>query len=260
MKGGDIMAKTKKRPDHEEIHLPKGFESLAQDSWGTRMTGWIRRNFSSVILPIIALIVLGGGIYLYSQQRQPTPVPDQLAGINLHDDSSEATETPAEDTDATEATETTDEPEMTDSSTDEEPDQVAVTDTETESTHSPAGEAPSDPMFGQGGPTFDIEQSDRSYLLTANSGEGITHLARRALLKYVDDRDVQATLTDEHAVYIEDFVQNAKGDFWLDLGQQLTIELELIQDGIDASQSLSDAQLSNLTQFSSLVSSLNYSS
>lgn len=242
------MAKTKKRPDHEEIHLPKGFESLAQDSWGTRMTGWIRRNFSSVILPIIALIVLGGGIYLYSQQRQPTPVPDQLAGVTLHDNSEEATETPAEDLSAEQAGT----PEVTDT---DEPTEVAVEET----ANPPAGGAPSEPVFGQGGPTFDIEESDRSYLLTANSGEGITHLARRALHKYVDSRDVQATITNEHAVYIEDFMQNSKGTDGLQLGQQMTFGLELIQDGIDASQTLTDSQLSNLTQFSNLVPSLNYS-
>ena len=34
-----------------------------------KMKGWINRYGSSVILPIIALLILAGGIYLYASQR-----------------------------------------------------------------------------------------------------------------------------------------------------------------------------------------------
>ena len=227
------MAK-KTGPDHEEIHLPKGFESIEGDGTGSKLAGWIRRNFSSVILPIIALIVLGGGIYLYSQQRQPTSIPDQLAGTVDETSLNGSADEPTGSADTSEGSEN--------------PSTITQT----------PSEAPGERQIAQGGPTFDIQEQPTGFNLTATAGEGITHLARRALRHYVDTHTVSAKITNEHAIYIEDYLQNRTGSYELQLGEQISFSFDLLEEGINMSQNLSSSQLNNLEQYSQLVPSLDY--
>ncbi|GEM_PF-2051240 len=96
------------------------------------------------------------------------------------------------------------------------------------------------------------------YLETAAKGEGLTHLARRALRSYLKDHPSSFHLTPEHKVYIEDYLAKKKGGGWLRLGQKVEFSQDLIKEAIEMSEQLTPSQLENLKQYSQLVPTLNY--
>jgi hypothetical protein len=103
-----------------------------------------------------------------------------------------------------------------------------------------------------------ILPEEKTYTETAQWGEGITHLARRALRNYLSEKPQNFEVTPEHKIYIEDYIAKKLGGGWLTLGEKMEISGKLLQEAIDASSSLTPEQLQNLTQFSQLVPSLSY--
>lgn len=101
-----------------------------------------------------------------------------------------------------------------------------------------------------------LPQVTKTYEETAQSGEGITHLARRVLKTYLEEKGSDLNLTPEHKIYIEDYIQKKTGDGWLMLGETLTFSEELIVEAIQKSQQLTSDQLENLEQYSVLVANL----
>jgi len=99
-------------------------------------------------------------------------------------------------------------------------------------------------------------QEEKKYLETAQTGEGITHLARRALGKYLQEKPQDFEITPEHKIYIEDYLAKSMGDRWLNLGEKVEFSEPLIKEAIGKAKDLTPAQLQNLTQFSRLVSSI----
>jgi predicted transcriptional regulator len=95
------------------------------------------------------------------------------------------------------------------------------------------------------------------YEEVAEPGEGITHLARKALKEYLKEKG-GPNLTPEHKIFIEDYLQKKTGDYWLQVGQKLTFSEELIKEAIEKAQTLTQEQLQNLTQYAQLVPELNY--
>jgi len=95
----------------------------------------------------------------------------------------------------------------------------------------------------------------KDYEETAEKGEGITHLARKALKQYLEEKNVNFSLTSEHKVYIEDYLQNKTGDYQLKLGQKVGFSEDLMTEAINSSQKLSSKQLESLRQYSVQVSS-----
>ena len=95
-----------------------------------------------------------------------------------------------------------------------------------------------------------------AYEQTAQDGEGITHLARRAVKDYLDRTGQGADLTAEHKVYIEDYLQKNTGEQWLGLGEKVSFSEDLIREAVENSRQLTQEQLANLQQYSAQVSSL----
>ncbi|KKU82378.1 MAG: hypothetical protein UY09_C0016G0010 [Parcubacteria group bacterium GW2011_GWA2_47_8] len=183
---------------------------------------WLRENFASIVLPILAIIVLVGGLYLYTTSKETTTTePDGNETAQVSD----ATNTVTEGT--TEAA--TEEKQTAPTTTDDGTDRVT------------------------------ISRTSGSITVTAQRGDGVTHLARRALAEYLKNQASAATLSSEHKIYIEDYMQNRTGSQGLHIGDQLTFSNSLIQDGITAAHTLTNGQLDNLTQYVQLVPSLSVS-
>lgn len=98
----------------------------------------------------------------------------------------------------------------------------------------------------------------QSYLETAESGEGITHLARKALKTYLQTNPQSFQITAEHKVYIEDYIAKKLGGNLLQLGEKMEFSPQLLQEALGQAQNLTPAQLQNLTQYSQLIFGLNY--
>lgn len=91
---------------------------------------------------------------------------------------------------------------------------------------------------------------DGNYKMKASVGDGLTHLARRALRNHLEEFDA-SDLTAEHAVYIEDYVQKnlSHPTGWLQLDEVVEIPEDLINEAIQSSYNLTDYQLENLSQY-----------
>lgn len=180
-----------------------------------RVINWIKENFSTIILPLIAIVLLAFGIYFYS--TSPVKPPQTLI--------------PAQTT-----TEKKEQPKET--QTQPKSDETAKT---------------KESAIGTGGP----ETTDANvYTEKAAKGDGITHLARKALKRYLSSEGQSLSLSKEHKIYIEDYLKDKTGSYKLKVGQEISFSVNLIKDAISQAQKLAQSQLNNLKKYSQLVPSL----
>lgn len=92
-------------------------------------------------------------------------------------------------------------------------------------------------------------------IVKAQKGEGITHLARKALKIYLEN-NYDPELTPEHKIYIEDYLKDLHGERFLQLGEELEFPLNDIEKAISLAKDLTPQQLNNLTQYAQLVPGL----
>ncbi|MDD5221373.1 MAG: hypothetical protein PHV47_02110 [Candidatus Pacebacteria bacterium] len=89
---------------------------------------------------------------------------------------------------------------------------------------------------------------------TAQSGDGITHLARRAMNQYLNEHGQNASLLSRaHKTYVEDYLQNTIGDYGLQIGEKISFSKTLIEKAIDSALQLTNAQLDNIDSLLLLV-------
>ena len=87
----------------------------------------------------------------------------------------------------------------------------------------------------------------------AQPGDGITHLARRASTRWLSENQAGYAVTNEHRIYIEDYIQNRIGSEGLALGETRTVGFGLIAEAVAAAGQLNDQQLRNLSQYTSAL-------
>lgn len=83
----------------------------------------------------------------------------------------------------------------------------------------------------------------------AQTGDGITHLARKALAIYLINSTTE--LNAEQLVYAEDFLQNLTGTQLLNVGEIITFSAQDIKTAITGALGLTDLQLENLKLYTS---------
>jgi len=87
----------------------------------------------------------------------------------------------------------------------------------------------------------------------AQPGDGITHLARRSATRWLSENQAGFAVTNEHRIYIEDYIQNTMGSDGLALGATRTVSMDLIAEAVAAAGQLNERQLQNLTQYTSAL-------
>ncbi|MBU3965186.1 hypothetical protein KKG29_00110 [Patescibacteria group bacterium] len=90
---------------------------------------------------------------------------------------------------------------------------------------------------------------------TAEKGEGVTHLARRAIKEYLQSNN--ETLSSEQKIYLEDYLKRKIGSKPLEIGQTIEFETGLIKTGLEKSKTLSHKQIENLSKYVPLAKNLN---
>jgi len=90
---------------------------------------------------------------------------------------------------------------------------------------------------------------------TAKPGDGMTHLARRALAEYVKEHVQSGTpLSAEQKVYIEDYLQKKIAHAGtLQIGSKVEFSKDLMDEAIGRTRGLNESQLRNLKQFADQV-------
>lgn len=212
---------SKQNPNEFQSQSPSSsggpqFNLSDQGGWGKKVRSWINKYGSSVVLPIIALIILAGGIYLYASQKTQEPaiisetenkidfetgIQDLAENISLQEPQEQKTET--------------------------------------------LKQAGIKEIIPEG------RKENNMIIEKAAKGEGVTHLARRALKDYLKDKPQE--LTNEHKVYIEDYLKDKIGSRPLEVDEEVAFSEDLIEEAIDASLQLTDGQLKNLEKYSRLV-------
>ncbi len=91
--------------------------------------------------------------------------------------------------------------------------------------------------------------TDTAYVESAVKGDGLTHLARRATTRYLASNDVGYAVTNEHRIYIEDYIRKHLAKHPVTVGSEETISFDLIKQAIASAQHLNDRQLHNLTKY-----------
>ena len=201
------------------------------DGSGKKIKNWLSKYGSSVILPIIAVLILAGGIYLYAVKKTPEisvfqeETPAEITGI--------AEELPAEQTG-----------------------ESVLTKEEKET--APAQESAAQKTEEAGIETIIPKTIKREgeIIEKAVNGEGVTHLGRRALKDYLQDKPQEKELTKEQKIYIEDYLKDKTGSRSLNVGDEISFSEKTIQEAIDASLTLTPNQLKNLEKYSVLVTNL----
>lgn len=93
------------------------------------------------------------------------------------------------------------------------------------------------------------ERTSEGYVEIAQAGDGITHLARRASTRFIAEQEVGYAVTNEHRIYIEDYIKDNLGKRGLAMGEQVTIPLDLMEEAVTAAGELTPRQLQNLSQY-----------
>ncbi len=103
------------------------------------------------------------------------------------------------------------------------------------------------------GPSETSRETEGTFVETAERGDGLTNLARRATTHYLD-QNADSSLTAEHRVYIEDYLRkHVDHEGGIDIGTSVEFSKDLIREAIDASKRLDRHQLDNLKQYSARV-------
>lgn len=91
--------------------------------------------------------------------------------------------------------------------------------------------------------------TDSAYVETAQKGDGLTHLARRAATRYLADHEAGYTLTNEHRIYIEDYVRKHLQKHPVSVGMEETISFDLVKQAVESAGKLTVPQLKHLTKY-----------
>ena len=73
-----------------------------------------------------------------------------------------------------------------------------------------------------------------SYTFAAVQGDGITHLARKAVHRYLDDTQRGADFVRSQKVYLEDYLQNRIGTYGLALNEAKTFTVTQLEEALEA--------------------------
>lgn len=92
-------------------------------------------------------------------------------------------------------------------------------------------------------------RTETGFVEVAEAGNGITHLARKASARWLSENQAGYAVTDEHRIFVEDYIQNKLGTSGLTMGQSMEISFSLIQEAVAAAGELDEGQLNNLGQY-----------
>ncbi len=95
--------------------------------------------------------------------------------------------------------------------------------------------------------------TEEGYVEVAEAGNGLTHLARKATTRYLNDRSAGYAVTNEHRIYIEDYIKDHMERAPLHVGNERTISFSLIEEAVASAGELNDSQLHNLTKYTTAL-------
>lgn len=205
-----------------------------------KMKNRIFENWQTILVILIVLVV-GASAYNYNQQNTGK---DQSSPAAVENDSSKENQTnAAEDANTEQETEKADQEKAA------QEDKAASLNSETGGAKEENKNKNNNEEENKEAVTASSTDSGKEYKVKAARGEGITHLARKALEEYLKGTSENANLTPEHKIYIEDYIQNRIGSYAISVGHEETFKENIIKDAVSNAQNLSPSMLKNLEKY-----------
>jgi len=208
---------------------------------GGKFKNWLQDNIR-IILSVLIVVAIAAGIYSYSK-RTETPIGQDEIAIDefMEGEGDDAVTIIGEDEDQADANE--DETGTENSSMSQAEPASTLEDVVVNQQEEPSQIAVS-------------EETDEAFIESAAPGDSRTTLARSALRNYLEKNN-DSSLTAEHKIYIEDYLQKHVGyTGGVRVGTQISFSKTLIRDAIEKSKTLTDSQLNNLTKYAQRVPNL----
>jgi hypothetical protein len=207
---------------------------------GGKFKNWLQDNIR-IILSVLIVVAIAAGIYSYSK-RTEVPIGEEEIAIDefMEEEEDAVTIIGDDDEDQMEADEIAMDDSVTISEAEEDSkiDEVIINDQVEESQ------------------TAISEETDEAFIESAARGDSRTTLARKALRNYLEKNN-DSSLTAEHKIYIEDYLQKTVGHTsGVNVGTQISFSKTHIRDAIEKSKTLTESQLNNLTKYAQRVPNL----
>ncbi len=181
------------------------------------ITSWVKENLR-IIISIVIVVAIAGGIYSYSKRTQ-APVSEEE---QMMEEMAEGETLAGEE------------------------EEITVSEEKAEKVSAPT----------QITAAATSKETGTSFIEAAGHGDGVTHLARRALANYLE-KNPDSTLTPEHKIYIEDYLRKHVGFTGrVYVGTSVEFSKDLVSQAIEQSKKLNESQLKNLHKYAVLVPSL----
>lgn len=227
---------------------------------GGKLKDWLQDNIR-IILSVLIVVAIAAGIYSYSKRAEAPLNQEEIAIDELMDEEEDdAITIIGEDKemmeeDAMEEEEIAMEEDVAEVMIDEAEEEVVV-----ETVEEPVKEVVVEDVVvsqpEQDNQAAVSEESDDAFIEKAVAGDSKTTLARKALRNYLEKNN-DSSLTAEHKIYIEDYLQKSVGHSGgVAIGSDVAFSKTLLRNAIEKSKTLSDDQLNNLKKYSSRVSNL----
>lgn len=100
----------------------------------------------------------------------------------------------------------------------------------------------------------DIQKTETTITLKAQAGDGVTHLARKAIAEYTKDKDIK--LSKEQKLYAETVLKDKNYKHHLNSGQEIEFDVNSLSDTIQKAQNLSEKEIKAWSKYTHLVPSL----
>ena len=224
-----------------DLDLEKGWFGKAKDS--------LIENWQTIIIVLIVLII-GVGLYNYQQQKGAGTGEEGALSTAV-----EEREEAAEKSDEEIAFEN----DLSEKENEDEDGSAIVIEESKEETGNLKLETENKESVETNGADKDsvtiASENGKAYTASAESGDGITHLARKVTGKYLDENDI-SDINNEQKIFIEDYLQNKTGQEFLELGETREFSENLIAEAIDLSRGLNDNDIENLSKYKTRIANL----
>ncbi|MFZ2970407.1 MAG: hypothetical protein WA063_04630 [Minisyncoccia bacterium] len=208
-----------------------------------KIKNWSYENWQTILVVLIVLIV-GMSAYNYNQNGTGSDTKNNSVALSEEDNANNENANGTEENNANEdinasseaAVESTDQKIAANEDIKTEPDVLSNENTNKNNE--------------EGTVLSSTDDNGKKYSVIAIRGEGITHLARHALEKFIQETNQGSDLTIEHKIYIEDYMQNRTGNEKINVGHEESFSEALITDAISSAKTLSSKSLENLAKYS----------
>ncbi len=184
---------------------------------------------------VIIVLIVAAAIYAFSGNNQ-----DQTAVLDEGAVTEQETEQQANEQNASE-----------DAATQEEGTQEETASQQPAATPTPIDKSA---LMEEGKALPEARTTDTAYVEVAQRGDGLTHLARRAATRYLAERETGYQVTNEHRIYIEDYIQKRLAQRPVTIGMEESVSFDLIKQAVEAAGQLNEMQLKNLTKYTHALS------